>query len=149
MPSPKTVHLMGICKGGEARKLTRFTRPLPARVTNKNRDPFRRNSLDCTKPNQTKPTTNKNRRKAAMKTETSRAARGRLDQLRHQEKTLPTCGAPCRLCSVLQVLSFPDLPPILEPSLVMQLSVSHVRSCKRPLTHTPESKPLVHQIGLW
>jgi hypothetical protein len=66
----------GALKKGWPAKLIRFTRPLPIRVNNKNRDSFRRKSLNCakTKQNKTKQKPQqqqqqkKNRRKTSMKT---------------------------------------------------------------------------------
>ena len=51
-----------------------------------------------------------------------------LDQLLGKDTS--TCWVICRLFSVLHVSSFCELSPVLGWALMMQLSLSHVSSCK-------------------
>lgn len=50
-------------------------------------------------------------------------------------------AACCRPCSMFQVSSYGELSPILRWALVIQLSLSHFCSCKKPFTHIPVSSP--------
>lgn len=100
-------------------KLTRFPKPLPARVSNKSRVTLRLSELTCKDYEESCCEEDSYTRPAAWeKQKPVELSGGGLDDS-CLERTPSTLSAACRVHSALQLHSFCDLSPKLEWALVM------------------------------